>query len=148
MIVVMDEPESSIYGGVVSAPVFRRIAERWLSTMPEVASGRMERLAEAGAGDGAAGDRPATGESNSGDADEAQGADRRPPETPLRFASLETSDGAPTVMPDLQGLGLRTALAVLSGMGVRARIEGHGRVAEQKPKPGARLPTEATLTLN
>ncbi len=37
MIVVMDEPRTSGYGGVVSAPVFSRIASRWLATLPEVA---------------------------------------------------------------------------------------------------------------
>lgn len=37
LVVVMDEPESSIYGGGVAAPVFQRIAERWLPTLPQVA---------------------------------------------------------------------------------------------------------------
>lgn len=35
MLVIMDEPEKSKYGGVVSAPVFRRVAERWIPTMPD-----------------------------------------------------------------------------------------------------------------
>lgn len=35
LIVVMDEPKISTYGGVVSAPVFQRIAQRWMSTMTE-----------------------------------------------------------------------------------------------------------------
>ena len=34
MIVVMDEPKTSIYGGAVAAPVFRRIAERWTKMDP------------------------------------------------------------------------------------------------------------------
>src|SRR5690625_7458253 len=37
MIVVMDEPRTSVYGGVVAAPVFQRTAQRWLATLPEVA---------------------------------------------------------------------------------------------------------------
>lgn len=37
MIVVMDEPRTSGYGGIVAAPVFGRIASRWLATLPEVA---------------------------------------------------------------------------------------------------------------
>jgi len=40
MVVVMDEPKTSIYGGVVSAPVFKRVAERWVGTFPAIA-GRM-----------------------------------------------------------------------------------------------------------
>ena len=34
MIVVMDEPKTSIYGGAAAAPVFRRIAERWTKMAP------------------------------------------------------------------------------------------------------------------
>lgn len=37
LLVVMDEPETSIYGGGVAAPVFQRIAARWLPTLPQVA---------------------------------------------------------------------------------------------------------------
>ena len=37
MIIVMDEPRASIYGGVVAAPVFKRVAERWIGTLPAVA---------------------------------------------------------------------------------------------------------------
>lgn len=37
MIVVMDEPRFSGYGGIVAAPVFSRITSRWLATLPEVA---------------------------------------------------------------------------------------------------------------
>jgi len=37
MIVVLDEPDESAYGGVVAAPIFRRVAERWLTTLPDVA---------------------------------------------------------------------------------------------------------------
>lgn len=44
MIVVMDEPRSSIYGGYTAAPVFQRIAERWLATFPDIR--RKEPLAE------------------------------------------------------------------------------------------------------
>jgi cell division protein FtsI (penicillin-binding protein 3) len=40
MLVLMDEPSSSIYGGSVAAPVFHEIATRWMPTLehlPEVA---------------------------------------------------------------------------------------------------------------
>ncbi len=38
LIVVMDEPTSSIYGGAVAAPVFQRTASRWLGTFPAIAA--------------------------------------------------------------------------------------------------------------
>ncbi|NNF04151.1 MAG: penicillin-binding protein 2, partial [Rhodothermales bacterium] len=108
LIVVMDEPESSIYGGSVAAPVFRRTVERWLPRMPEIATERMERLAGLGQ------------ESHDETAPEDQPDERAEP-TPVRFASLDgAADG---VMPDLKGLGLRTAIAELAARGVIARID-------------------------
>ena len=38
LVVVMDEPKGSVYGGAVAAPVFGRIAQRWLATLPIVAA--------------------------------------------------------------------------------------------------------------
>ena len=43
LVVVMDAPKTSIYGGTVSAPVFKRVAERWIGTFPTIA----ERLRSA-----------------------------------------------------------------------------------------------------
>ena len=37
LIVVLDEPQSSIYGGTTAAPIFRRIAHRWAWTFPAIA---------------------------------------------------------------------------------------------------------------
>ena len=45
LIVVLDEPKTSMYGGVVAAPVFQRIATRWLGTFPDIA----QRLTAGGA---------------------------------------------------------------------------------------------------
>ena len=36
LIILMDEPSSSIYGGQTAAPVFQRIVDRWIPTMPEI----------------------------------------------------------------------------------------------------------------
>jgi cell division protein FtsI (penicillin-binding protein 3) len=38
MLVMLDAPTTSGYGGVVAAPIFRRIAERWVGTFPEIAA--------------------------------------------------------------------------------------------------------------
>ena len=48
MIVVMDEPRSSIYGGHTAAPVFQKIAERWIPLFPDIQrTGRPVDLQEA-----------------------------------------------------------------------------------------------------
>lgn len=150
LIVVMDEPESSIYGGSVAAPVFRRTVERWLPKMPEIVSDRMERLARL---DSDTND-PADDDDRAGD-DAKQGDDAGP--MPVRFASLdegpadETASAGIRIMPDLHGLGLRTAMAELAARGVRVRVKnpatGGGTVAAQIPASGNPLPAEALLTL-
>lgn len=143
LIVIMDEPESSIYGGSVAAPVFRRTVERWLPNMTEIANERTERLARL--------------ENDLGGTDSAE--DERPPEadaepSTVRFASLGAAPATgEQVMPDVRGLGLRTAIAELAARGVRARVDrssalGGGRITSQDPSPGERLPVEARLTLN
>ena len=40
VIVVLDEPKTSIYGGATAAPIFQRIADRWISTFPDLARDR------------------------------------------------------------------------------------------------------------
>jgi len=37
IIVVLDEPQKSVYGGIVSAPIFSRIVTRWISSDPSLA---------------------------------------------------------------------------------------------------------------
>lgn len=44
MIVVLDKPRSSIYGGAVSGPIFKNIALRWASVSDEIKSGNLLEL--------------------------------------------------------------------------------------------------------
>ncbi|MDX1430029.1 MAG: PASTA domain-containing protein, partial [Rhodothermales bacterium] len=46
LIVGLDEPKTSRYGGVSAAPIFQRIGERWISTFPDLARERSIALAE------------------------------------------------------------------------------------------------------
>lgn len=53
------------------------------------------------------------------------------------------------LMPDLQGASLRKALQVLNQHGLRVRIQGVGRVVEQRPEAGAPIiGEECVLTLS
>lgn len=38
MLIMLDAPTTSGYGGVVAAPIFQRIASRWVGTFPEIAA--------------------------------------------------------------------------------------------------------------
>ena len=140
MIVIMDEPKSSIYGGSVAAPVFRRTAERWMPTMPGVAARRSAVLA-------------AAAEINETDVPvqpASEDAPRRRKATdaqPVRLASLDPARVEDGRMPDLRGLGLRDAVRILGTAGVSVKADGHGRITAQWPAPGADLPSEVALTL-
>lgn len=45
MIVILDKPRSSIYGGAVSGPIFKNIALRWASVSDEIKSGNLLEFA-------------------------------------------------------------------------------------------------------
>jgi cell division protein FtsI (penicillin-binding protein 3) len=168
MIVVMDEPRTSSFGGVVSAPVFQRVAHRWLATFPEIADrvAPIEELPERStifASDLT--DRPAAVASARLASEglsvawpderlaprrvmlqEPTSADTTQPGARVRF-TVDTSDPLEPVMPELTGLTAREAVFWLSALGVDARIEGNGLVAAQTPAAGTPLPTEATVRL-
>jgi cell division protein FtsI (penicillin-binding protein 3) len=117
MAVVVHEPKGEGYGGVVAAPVFRHVMERALPYLgvppdkePDDGSNRprLVRWEE---------DRNAAGESSSWQA-----------ESPPR--------GEQQVVPNLRGLSLKAAVAVLKSAGLEAAPQGSGRVVHQKPEPG------------
>jgi cell division protein FtsI (penicillin-binding protein 3) len=123
IIVVIDSPHGNGYtGGVVAAPVFRRIAEASLrhlgiaptvNPMPPVLVARHEQGAE-----------PAV-----------QRADAPPND--LVGAAIQPLQ--PGVMPDLRGQGAREALRSLTKIGATARMTGRGVVIDQSPAAGEPL---------
>ncbi len=167
MIIVMDEPKLSIFGGRVSAPVFRKIAERWIGTFPDLAEelARQNSLPDAtphSVPDVAG--IPAIEASRyiqaAGYRVEEQDMPLNPvvSQSPAAGTPLEPGnavqlfwDSVPDTtevrMPDLTGLGARSAVAWLTEHGVRTRLQGHGIVIGQSAEPGAALPTEITLSL-
>ena len=123
ILVVIDSPHgpNGYYGGTVSAPVFKRIAEATLTYLgigpslnapPPVLVARHD------------------------DAEESLVA--QPVRTPeVLTAALEPARNG--LMPDLRGLSAREALRLLSRIGMSARLSGDGFVVEQSPAPGAEL---------
>ena len=116
LLVVVGAPETSIYGGAVAAPIFRRVARRWAGTFPDV----VDRMTAA----------PRSQSSPSIDS--------------LRQHS-ELPDTSAGTMPDLVGTSTRQAVHWLQRHGVDARLYGHGVVKSQKPPPGAALPSRAII---
>ena len=109
-LVLIDEPEVNVYGGIVAAPVFRNIAQgalRRLAVAPDKAS----LLPVAGS--------------------EAEKLNRRPVKR-TNPSMAANSDG----MPDFVGLSLREALEKAQTLKVKLRIQGTGYVVKQSRAPG------------
>lgn len=127
ILVVVDSPQRGRqFGGVASAPVFRRIAENLMlrdgivpTTHPEppIVVRDKESL-------------PAPSQS--------------------RVAALlpaTVTTGGPALMPDVVGLSAREAVGVLQQAGLHVRVSGSGLVMRQTPLPGAAIEPGAWSSL-
>ena len=121
ILVVIDSPHGhGYYGGAVSAPVFKRIAEatmQYLGVGPNINPAPpvlVARTAEQAAGQTVA---PAAG---------------------APVVSLVT-DGPPGSVPDLRGMSARDAVRRLAQLGLVARATGDGFVVSQDPPAGTAL---------
>ena len=122
-LVLIDEPEVNVYGGVVAAPVFRNIAQgalRHLVVAPEKAV-----------------PIPAS-------RSEPEMASRRVVKR-ANAVALETGADA---TPDFVGLSLREALEKAQSLKVKLRLQGNGYVVKQSPAPGGRWNENEIMVLN
>ncbi len=121
LLVIIGSPQQSMYGGEVAAPIFNRIARRWLTTLPDV-SRRLAGTVEM--------------PSDTLDMPDDPGA--------AQSIALEASDTS--VLPDFRGTDTRSAMQWLEAQGVSVSIEGRGTVVSQSHEPGSDLPDTITLT--
>jgi cell division protein FtsI (penicillin-binding protein 3) len=125
MVVVVDEPKGSQYGGTVAAPVFQEIAEsalRYLGVAPSRPA-RAIRLGEP---------MLATFSQRSG--------------TGIDTTRMSVQGGAGA--PDLRGLDARTAISAAMSHGLSVRTVGSGVVDSQSPAPGDSVPANHQMILN
>jgi cell division protein FtsI (penicillin-binding protein 3) len=123
ILVLIDEPSTSSYGGVVAAPVFRAIATAALKRLGVEPRGPTLETATAG-----------------------------PAPLPDLVPGALTGDppsavGDPEGTPSFLGLSLREALTRAQAAGWDVRVTGSGWVARQTPPPGAPLAAERRLAL-
>ena len=122
LLVLVDEPEVNVYGGVVAAPVFQNIARgalRHLNVAPE--KGGPLPLAE-----------------------NTEGISVRV-ESKGQNGVVRRESGVEA--PDFLGLSLREAAQKARLMKLSAEIHGHGYVVKQSPAPGAALRAGQKLIL-
>ena len=140
ILVLIDEPTTSSYGGVVAAPVFRNIASgvmQALHVTPERAPGPApdETRAQQAKTKGKA---PAAKEKLA----------RAEPPKP-QVAAVPPADDAAAVpgTPSYLGLSLREALTRAHAAGWTVAVRGTGWVTEQYPTPGAPLGDDRRIAL-
>ncbi len=156
MIIVIDSPKGiAAYGGDVSAPVFKEIADRIYALDMELnpvdqskifqAENQISKMPYVTAG---------KGEELQGIFDELGIKVKSPSTEDWVKASLISENfdlrinetGKPTV-PDVSGMPLRDALFVLENKGLKVNYSGKGRVVEQSLAPGTQLSPNATINL-
>jgi len=123
VLVLVDEPEVSVYGGIVAAPVFRNIAR-----------GALRQLAVA----------PQKPDLTPSAVGQVEAPFRRAPNK-IDEAAL---DGSFSAVPDFVGLSLREAVEKARTMKMRVKMQGNGYVVKQSPAPGGRWSGDAVLLLS
>ena len=121
IIVVIDSPHgpNGYFGGPVSAPVFKRIAEptlRYLGIGPTINPEPPVLV----------------------DRRDIAHVRTRPPNASQPIVSL-VADGPPGTVPSLHGMSAREAVRKLAKLGLTARLSGDGFVRSQDPPAGAVL---------
>lgn len=121
IIVVLDSPHGKgYYGGVVSAPIFRRIAEatlRYLGVGPTINP------------------PPPVLVARNSDTSSVAASGRVSAGAVVSFVN----DGPPGTIPDLRGLSAREAVRALVKLGLIVEATGDGVVVSQDPAPGTPL---------
>jgi cell division protein FtsI (penicillin-binding protein 3) len=118
ILVVIDEPKTSSYGGIVAAPAFSEIALQslcYLKVSPTKAPKNKEKQ---------------TVEANIPEKDPV----------PVIADEVTADDSAGgSVMPDFQGMSMRQVLRIMGKNNLNVKLIGSGRAIEQNPRPGNKI---------
>lgn len=116
ILVIVDEPKTNVYGGVVAAPAFREIALQSLCYLKV----------------------PPTGPVKAGKENGKETAKKKEqPDIAAEGAIDEASAGAS--MPNFHGMSIRSVLKYMEKNSLNVKIIGSGRAVEQNPSPGSRI---------
>ncbi len=119
IVVIVDEPQGSKYGGVVAAPAFHSIAMNSLAYLKIIPTGETRTTAHKNA---------------------AKTPAPQQQEVALEGGSIDAmpgEDGA--IMPNFHGMSMRRVLQVMEKKGINIRLMGSGRAMEQNPPPGHKI---------
>ncbi|UFS71638.1 transpeptidase family protein [Geomonas sp. RF6] len=118
ILVVVDEPGTSPYGGVVAAPAFSAIAQQALCYLKvPVDKGAPTKK------------KPET----------APSVPAPPVQTEQMVEGGTVDGGEAGVMPNFRGMSMRQVLRIMEKSGLNVKLEGSGRAVEQNPAPGSHI---------
>jgi cell division protein FtsI (penicillin-binding protein 3) len=121
ILVIIDEPKTSPYGGVVAAPAFSAIARQTLcylkATPDETIKSRKGK------------------EKDNGSAKPQSPVNEALQEDPAAEGSI-VEGGEGLTMPDFRGRSMREVLRGMEKRSLNVRLIGSGRAVEQNPLPG------------
>jgi cell division protein FtsI (penicillin-binding protein 3) len=120
IVVIVDEPQGSKYGGVVAAPAFRMIAMNSLAYLKISPQGETRTTAQTAAATTIAPQQQQEAVTEGGSIDAAL-------------------DGEGEIMPNFQGMSMRRVLQVMEKKNINIRLMGSGRAMEQNPPPGHKI---------
>lgn len=156
MIVVIDSPKGfAAYGGDVSAPVFKEIADRIFALDMELNPVDQSKIFTAESDD------PKIPVIKAGKGEDLQGifehlgiSAKSPaaeewvkPTLAAERVDLKINETDKPVVPDVSGMPLRDALFILENKGLRVNYNGTGRVIQQSILPGTQLTPNTTINL-
>ena len=122
-LVLVDEPEGNVYGGIVAAPAFRNIVQ-----------GALRQLAVAPRNGVVIPSMPA----------QVEAAAQRPIKRPVLQLVASKEDA----VPDFLGLSMRGALEKAQSMRISLKMQGNGYVVKQNPAPGERRQEQQVVVLH
>ena len=138
ILVALDEPKRTPYGGIVAAPVFSEVGG-WtlthLNVIPSFPSAPALAALQA---------RPLAGQSEAARARALQ-ADQQDLSHPGDEEIVVHSPDLPGSIPDLKGLGVRDVLRKARRLGLEVLVKGSGLAVEQSPTPGTPLKKQRTI---
>jgi cell division protein FtsI (penicillin-binding protein 3) len=119
ILVIIDEPKTSPYGGVVAAPAFKSIAAQTLCylNVPPTKGDRIRKETVIQV--------------------KQETVPANPGETAAEGTINEGDEGV--VMANFRGQSMRQVLRVMEKRGLNMKLIGSGRVVEQSPPPGRRI---------
>ena len=143
VVVTIDSPRGAYYGGQTAAPVTASMLQQALSARRSVIdrSGLARGVARA--------DGPSGGRADGRTAGPADEPGPNEPAGSVRLPLVEASPQATQVLvPEVSGKNVRSAVYAVHQRGLRARVEGTGRVvARTSPSAGDSLPLGKTVVL-